>query len=164
MEKYKVHQLVRYKGNPIFAGVYNANELPDVIKNNPNLATKVTTDAIATANYQAAIKSQNIYVGAKGGMQGQESFNPKPAVDIDAEDKKKTEENKKKEKVVVSAVVNTSTIDELSAIDGITMATAQDIVVEREKTKFVDFDDLDKRVALKGGRKWASFSDRLKIN
>lgn len=153
-KKYKVHQLIKLGNNPIFAGTYDEAELPESIKNNPKLCTLIDGNSPPTANYAASITTQNITLGTKEPLQKQESFKPKPPVEIDPEKDKTT---------LVVFDVNEATIEELSSLDGITVQTAQEVVTQREKTKFVDLADLDKRVPLKGNRKWSNFSDRLKF-
>lgn len=59
--------------------------------------------------------------------------------------------------------INSATVDELGSLDSITVTTANKVVEERLKKPFADFEDLDKRVPLKGNRKWESFSDRLSL-
>lgn len=159
MDRYKVHQLIKFNGNPIFAGIYDAVELPDRIKENKNLCTKLDENAPKTANYQAGTVTQNVTVGTKSGITGVESFDPKPAVDID-----QNTQPVETAKSVTSINPNTASLDELADLDGITVTTAQKVIEERSKEKFVDLDDLDKRVPLKGSRKWSKFSDRLKFN
>ena len=159
-DKYKVHQLIRLHGNPIFAGVYDASELPDSIKQNAALCTKIDPQTPPTANYKSGITTQEITVGTKTPTQGKESFTPKKPIDIDAQEKEKAEQNKDKVSILN---INTATVDQLSSIDGITVSTAQEVIAEREKTKFASFQDLDKRVSLKGNRKWSTYSDRITV-
>jgi DNA uptake protein ComE-like DNA-binding protein len=149
MAQIKLKRLTIVNGNPYHAGIYEENYLPDSIKKDPSLIEEIDQD-ISTPDYQNTLKTQSIDIGSAKPNSEKISFSGEPA-------KVMTEERVNKEKIDI----NTATVDQLASLDGVTVANAQKIVEEREKAKFTEIADLDKRVALKGSRKWESLSDRI---
>lgn len=182
--KIRLKRLTTYKGNPYYAGVYNEKELPDVILNDPELVDRPNDGETKTPNFHQSLKEQTVKVGGTVQNQKKSNYQPVPPKIIDnpeeesskskqtTQERNSTEEDKSardtrdesnKEDNNDEPVfnVNTATTDELASLDGVTLPTARQVVEEREKKKFVDFEDMDKRVTLKGNRKWEGFSDRL---
>lgn len=149
MAQYKLKQLTIVNGNPYHAGVYEEEYLPDAIKNDPNLIEQPDQN-VTLPDYQS-LQTQSIEIGAATPNSEQISYSGQPAKVITEEKKSKTS----------PVAINTATAEEIAALDGVSLANAQKIVEERAKSEFTDFADLDKRVALKGNRKWESFGDRL---
>lgn len=51
--------------------------------------------------------------------------------------------------------VNTATSEQLTSLPGVGKATAEVLIDERSKVPFTSLEDLDTRVPLRGGAKWA---------
>ncbi|MDJ0594423.1 MAG: helix-hairpin-helix domain-containing protein [Pleurocapsa sp. MO_226.B13] len=151
MVQIKLKRFTAYKGNAYYAGVYRDIDLPEAIRNNPDLVIRSSEGVdLATPNYHNSLKEQKVKVGGSTPNQKKDNYNPPKPVILEEE----------KEKLNIA----TATVDQLAAIDGITMSTAQKVLEEREKGEFGDYADLDKRVPLKGNRKWENFSDRISLN
>lgn len=158
MAQIKLKRLTIVNGNPYHAGVYEENYLPDSIKNDPSLVEDLD-DSVSTPDYQNTLKKQSINIGGDKPNAEQISFKGETPKVIN-DDKKRIISDEG----VPSVVINTATVDQLVSLDGVTVSIAQKIVEEREKEKFSDYSDLDKRAGLKGNRKWESLSDRVTLS
>lgn len=168
--KVRLKRIATYKGNPYYAGIYISIELPEAILKDPELVVAVdSNEELGKSDYNQSLTEKKIKFGAsESNLTKQSHKNQPPKIIVDPPEEKSpsakpTESTDKEEKTKV-VDINTVAIDDLSILDGITASTAQKVAEERQKNLFVDFADLDKRVPLKGGRKWSSFSDRITIS
>lgn len=158
--KLKLKTLTQIGSDIYHEGTYDEAYLPFVIRNDPSLVSEVGKPEGEVTEFKSSLKTQKIEIGSAQSNE-KTSFKTKPPVVI--EDPKTKEEDKENTEPPIYDP-NQATIEELESVDGITVNTAQKVIEERVKKKFVDFADLDKRVPLKGNRKWEIFGDRLSIN
>lgn len=148
----RLKNLTKIGSNIYYAGVYDADYLPPAIRNDSNLVEEIDNSSIEISEFKNSLKTQKINIGSAQTNSEKTSFKTEPVVELP----ETNEESSKQE-----YNINQATVDELANLDGITVSTAQKIIEERNVKEFVDFADLDKRVSLKGNRKWENLSDRL---
>lgn len=152
MAKVRLTKLTIIKGNPYHSGVYDDKYLPSEIIKTPGLVTQLDAASSITPNHQNAIKKQAITIGTPKDNAQKSSYKTVKPVELELEKSGETP------KVVETTNVNTATVDQISNLDGITMATANLVIKAREEKPFADLKDLSDRVQLKGNKKWDKFS------
>lgn len=160
MAKVRLKRLAIEEGNSYHAGVYEANYLPPSILNDPDLIENLE-GKITTPNFNNALKTEEITIGTDKPNSQEITFKGEPAKIIDSGSQEKNPPTQADEATPLN--INKATVDDLAAIDGVTLVNAQKAIEERGKTKFKDFADLDKRVSLRGNRKWESMQDKITI-
>ena len=174
MGKVKLTKLTIVKGNTYHIGVYDQEYLPAEILKSPGLVTELDATNI-NPNHKNAIKKQVVNIGSPKDNSQKSSYQTVKPVEIklDGENSgiKKPEETSsarqrrsgsphvvREDTSSETVNINTATVDMLSSLDGITVATANKVIEVRQKTPFVDLQDLTKKVPLKGTKKWDKFS------
>jgi len=157
MSKVRLKKFTRCNGNAYHIGTYDREYLPPQILNTPGLVAELDEKPSITPNYKENLKAETVTMGTSSPAQKNTTYTTPENVDLDKEEAKSNTES------VSKLDINKSTVDELSGVDGVTVSTAKSIVDQREKNPFKDYADLDKRLPLRGKKKWESLSDRIEI-
>ena len=152
-KKVRLTKLTTVRGNPYHAGVYEEGYLPEAILQTPGLVVEPEATA-KSPEYQNALKKQSVSIGAANPSSQRSSFKAEKPVEI-PEDKVAGSVEKPPG---VKININQATADQISDLDGITVAIAGKVIEAREKAPFTGLEDLKQKVPLKGSKDWGKLA------
>lgn len=144
-KKVYLKRLYFENGNAYHPGWYEPNYLPSgcLVE---GLVSQQGLSVAEKPNYQNAMVKQEVSLAADSQASQKATFEgEKPIVEIPKNKKIK---------------INQATVEQLSGLPNIGIATANKIVESRDKSAFTDLEDLKKRIELNRGN-WDELSERL---